>query len=84
MLNWDAVANSPRLGGSRQVSEVRCFKVLGLRTNTVAATIRDVFSRWGQVERVELNLDENENPDGTAIVLYKYVYSFLVNHVSIY
>lgn len=83
VLTWVAVTNSPRLGGSRQAPDTRCFKVLGLRTNTVAASIRDVFQRWGTVERVELNLDENEMPDGTAIVLYKYVGYFLMNQSCI-
>lgn len=49
----------------------RCILVSKLHRQTIAHTLYDYFTRFGQVERVEIELDEDRRSKGRAIVLFE-------------
>ncbi|KAF7722345.1 hypothetical protein EC973_003435 [Apophysomyces ossiformis] len=64
----------------------RCILVQGLNPKTPPGTVRDFFSRYGEIELVDINVDDNEVPDGSAIVLFRripYTYAFINERLSI-
>ncbi|KAI8388532.1 RNA dependent RNA polymerase-domain-containing protein [Radiomyces spectabilis] len=74
-------SNHPKSGRPRNSShtparhhsrgnEERCIRISNLHRKTVAPTIFDVFAKFGTVEKVEINMDDNDQPDGTAFVLF--------------
>lgn len=50
-----------------------CIIVSNLNPETHPGSIRDVFTKFGDVDRVEINLNDRNMPDGSAIVLFSYV-----------
>ncbi|ORY92106.1 RNA dependent RNA polymerase-domain-containing protein [Syncephalastrum racemosum] len=76
MSSWQDIkrmnSRAPRQASNGSPEPVfRCFLLKNLNRKTIAATIRDVFIKYGELEQVQLNLNENETPNGTAIVLFK-------------
>jgi hypothetical protein len=46
-------------------------KISNMSKKTVAGTIRNAFMQYGELEIVDIILDGNDLPSGSAILLYR-------------
>ncbi|KAI9321571.1 RNA dependent RNA polymerase-domain-containing protein [Dichotomocladium elegans] len=71
-----STVSSPQIFDSRNRREVMdncdpcCILISNLNRKTVAGSLHDFFSRFGDVDRIEIDLDIAQVPKGSAIVLF--------------
>lgn len=46
-------------------------KITNMSKKTVAGTIRNAFLQYGELEAVDIVLDDNDLPSGSAVLLYR-------------
>jgi hypothetical protein len=46
-------------------------KITNMSKKTVAGTIRNAFIQYGELEAVDIILDDNDLPSGAAVLLYR-------------
>jgi RNA recognition motif-containing protein len=49
------------------------IKISNMNKKTLAGTIRNVFMQYGELEMVDVILDDNDLPSGAAVLLYRSV-----------
>jgi hypothetical protein len=57
-------------GGGSERTELK-IKISNMNKKTVAGTIRNAFMQYGELEMVNIILDDNDLPSGSAILLYR-------------
>lgn len=57
-------------GGGSERMELK-VKISNMSKKTVAGTIRNAFMQYGELEIVDIILDGNDLPSGSAILLYR-------------
>lgn len=55
------------------------IKISNMNKKTLAGTIRNAFMQYGELEMVDVILDDNDLPSGAAVLLYR---SVMVGHRS--